>query len=201
MITNNLLPSSKVLTFQTSKPSGIAQLTHKLTRHSLKPTLMEQVHGNSFKTITQPKNLINNIDALITTTPGIALTVKSADCLPILVFHPRGIIGAIHAGRRGTTTQITAKFLTHLLACYSLSPQNFSFYFGPHICASCYQIDRNKNTHYNLTKQNLSQIKNTLKANYFVSHHPSCTACDPNFYSYRKEGPQINMNYASIALL
>ena len=41
-------------------------------------------------------------DALITTQKNAALVVRTADCLPILIYHSSGIIAAIHAGRKGT---------------------------------------------------------------------------------------------------
>nr|WP_208103487.1 peptidoglycan editing factor PgeF [Rubellimicrobium sp. CFH 75288] len=42
-------------------------------------------------------------DALVTRTPGLALSVLTADCQPVLLADPEGgVIGAAHAGWRGT---------------------------------------------------------------------------------------------------
>lgn len=46
-------------------------------------------------------------DALVTTTPGIALGILTADCLPVLFADPEaGVIGAAHAGWKGAQTGI-----------------------------------------------------------------------------------------------
>lgn len=42
-------------------------------------------------------------DGLVTATPGLALSVLTADCQPVLMADPEaGVIGAAHAGWRGT---------------------------------------------------------------------------------------------------
>ena len=49
-------------------------------------------------------------DALVTNDPGVALTVFTADCTPILFHDPlTGAVGAAHAGWRGTAKGIGAK--------------------------------------------------------------------------------------------
>lgn len=41
-------------------------------------------------------------DALVSTTPGLAISILTADCTPILLADiERGVIGAVHAGWRG----------------------------------------------------------------------------------------------------
>ena len=49
-------------------------------------------------------------DALVTNAPGVALTVFTADCTPLLFCDPiTGAVGAAHAGWRGTAQAIGAK--------------------------------------------------------------------------------------------
>ena len=49
-------------------------------------------------------------DAVITKEPGILIGVQVADCVPILVYETtKGIMGAIHAGWRGTAESILKK--------------------------------------------------------------------------------------------
>ncbi|MBD3170066.1 MAG: hypothetical protein GF307_11330, partial [candidate division Zixibacteria bacterium] len=48
-------------------------------------------------------------DAIITAEKDIAISVHTADCLPILVYHPDGFIAAVHAGWRGTLQKIALK--------------------------------------------------------------------------------------------
>ena len=49
-------------------------------------------------------------DGLVTDEPGVALTIFSADCTPVLLFDPVArAIGAAHAGWRGTAAGIAAR--------------------------------------------------------------------------------------------
>ncbi len=54
-------------------------------------------------------------DALITTEKGLALGVKTADCVPVLIANKSGdLVSAVHAGWRGTSLEIsykTARFI------------------------------------------------------------------------------------------
>jgi polyphenol oxidase len=47
------------------------------------------------------------VDAMVTTTPGIALGILTADCVPVLFADDAGrVVGAAHAGWRGAVTGI-----------------------------------------------------------------------------------------------
>lgn len=77
-------------------------------------------------------------DALITNTPGIALTVFTADCTPILLWDSvTGAVGAIHAGWRGTAAAIAAKTVEAMAEQYGSRPENIHAAIGPNI-AQCH---------------------------------------------------------------
>ncbi|MEK7330425.1 MAG: laccase domain-containing protein, partial [Candidatus Eisenbacteria bacterium] len=59
-----------------------------------------QTHGAAVARVAGP-GLHPGCDALLTTTPGLALAVTAADCLPILYAAP-GAVAAAHSGWRGT---------------------------------------------------------------------------------------------------
>jgi len=68
---------------------------------------MHQVHSAVVAVIdappTDPAAPRPRADALVTATPGVALSVLTADCQPVLFADPEaGVIGAAHAGWRGT---------------------------------------------------------------------------------------------------
>jgi polyphenol oxidase len=63
---------------------------------------VHQVHSADVISVTGPLPVRPHADALVTATPGVALSVLTADCQPVLFADPRaGVIGAAHAGWRG----------------------------------------------------------------------------------------------------
>ncbi|OGY85807.1 MAG: hypothetical protein A2233_04415 [Candidatus Kerfeldbacteria bacterium RIFOXYA2_FULL_38_24] len=100
----------------------------------------EQTHKDKAVWVTkQTAGVIKNTDALVSKENGIALGLKTADCVPILFFEPHAnIIGAIHAGWRGTALEITRKTLEFL----RMKPFNILVGIGPAICPNCFVVGK-----------------------------------------------------------
>jgi YfiH family protein len=80
-------------------------------------------------------------DALLTNEPGILLTVRTADCLPILVLDPRRhAVAAIHAGWRSALGRIIEKTVGVMRAVFGSDPQHLLAALGPSIRACCYEV-------------------------------------------------------------
>lgn len=63
---------------------------------------VHQVHSADVVTVTGPMGERPRADAMVTTVPGVALAVLTADCQPVLFADvANGVIGAAHAGWRG----------------------------------------------------------------------------------------------------
>lgn len=65
---------------------------------------MNQVHGNDVAIVAAPweDRSVPEVDAIVTTRPGLALAVLTADCVPVLLADPvAGVAAAAHAGRPG----------------------------------------------------------------------------------------------------
>ena len=64
---------------------------------------MEQIHSRNVTVVDGPvPEPVPATDALVTTTPGLALAVLSADCVPVLLSDDdAGVIAGVHAGRVG----------------------------------------------------------------------------------------------------
>jgi YfiH family protein len=63
---------------------------------------VHQVHSADVVTINSPLSEKPRADGLVTATPGLALTILTADCQPVLFFDAQArVIGAAHAGWRG----------------------------------------------------------------------------------------------------
>jgi YfiH family protein len=108
---------------------------------------MEQTHGDVVTTINHlPKNprIIPLADAMITHAPKIFLAVKSADCLPVLLYDPiRKVVAVVHAGWRGTAKKILQKVVRQLKEEGS-DTKNIYAILGPSICSNCYDVTDSK---------------------------------------------------------
>lgn len=82
-------------------------------------------------------------DAVITDRANVILGVKVADCAPILIFDThRFVIGAVHAGWRGTAKGILKKTISTLEARYRSRPEDLLLAIGPSIGQCCYEVDQ-----------------------------------------------------------
>ena len=72
---------------------------------------MNQVHGDRVVVVDGPVDgAIDAADGLVTTRPGLALAVVTADCVPALLSDPRaGVVAAVHAGRVGAKLGVVAR--------------------------------------------------------------------------------------------
>ena len=74
---------------------------------------VHQVHSADVVTATAPTADKPRADALVTATPGLALSVLTADCQPVLFAdQDAGVIGAAHAGWQGALDGVLEQTLT-----------------------------------------------------------------------------------------
>ncbi len=82
------------------------------------------------------------IDAVVTDRPAIALCIKTADCVPILLADPiRQVIGAVHAGWKGTALRIAEQTVDVFVHRFASSPRDILALIGPAINPCCYEVD------------------------------------------------------------
>ena len=80
-------------------------------------------------------------DALLTDRAGIMLSVKTADCLPVLLADPkRRVVGAVHAGWRGALARVVEKAVGEMRRAYGSDPRNLLAVIGPCIRVCCYEV-------------------------------------------------------------
>ncbi|MBF6426778.1 peptidoglycan editing factor PgeF [Nocardia cyriacigeorgica] len=79
---------------------------------------MEQIHGRTVEIVDGPRaEPVPATDALVTTVPGLALVVVTADCVPILLSDDEaGVIAAVHAGRIGARIGIVPRVLDAMVS-------------------------------------------------------------------------------------
>jgi polyphenol oxidase len=101
---------------------------------------VHQIHSATAITVDGPLDEKPQADALVTATPGIALSVLTADCQPVL-FADRdaGVIGAAHAGWRGALDGVLAATVEAMEAL-GAQRDNISAVIGPCISQRAYEV-------------------------------------------------------------
>lgn len=82
-------------------------------------------------------------DALITQTRGVALTLRYADCVPVLLYDPvHEAVGLAHAGWRGTAEAVAAATVRAMEQAFGSRPGELLAGIGPSIGPCCYEVSR-----------------------------------------------------------
>ncbi|MDR9485091.1 MAG: peptidoglycan editing factor PgeF [Sediminimonas sp.] len=101
---------------------------------------VNQVHSADVITIAEPPSDRPRADAMVTATPGLALAVLTADCQPVLFADPdAGVIGAAHAGWRGTLDGVLEATLDAMEAL-GASRAGITAVIGPTISQGAYEV-------------------------------------------------------------
>ena len=146
-------------------------------------------------------------DALLTGLPGVVLTVLTADCVPILLHDPvRRLVGAVHAGWKGSRLEILRKTVQEMEGRFGSDPGEILAAIGPAIGGCCYEVGPEVAGHFreidgavtpgeggrymlDLKAVNRSQLLEAGVREGHIETSPVCTACESDrFFSYRKEG-------------
>jgi len=114
-------------------PAARQSLQDSLSIKSL--VFMEQTHSDVVQVIENP--MVEPLaDALITSTPGLAIAVLVADCIPLLLSCDN-LVAAIHVGRKGVLNKIALKTVEKMKEMGALK---ISGVIGPSICGRCYEV-------------------------------------------------------------
>ncbi len=171
----------------------------------------KQIHKDTIKIINdknKDKMYKMKADSFITSVPGIAIGVKVADCVGIVLLDKKKkIVAAVHSGWRGIANKIILKTIQKMKKLGS-SVKDIIISMSPAIGSCCYEIGSDV---YNKLKKNkiFSNIFIKKKDKIFLDLHKAnynlaikagifkkniyinnlCTYCNSKlFYSYRREG-------------
>lgn len=78
-------------------------------------------------------------DGHVATAGPIGLAVTVADCVPVFLAHPRGGVGVLHSGWRGTAARIVEVGIDAFGAA-GMAPAELRVHLGPAICGRCYEV-------------------------------------------------------------
>ena len=143
-------------------------------------------------------------DGHIASEKGIGLAVGVADCVPVFIAHPSGVVALLHSGWRGTAARITTEAIA-ALARYGLPPDELAIHLGPAICGRCYEVSaevREQLTGQPVTRAGHVDIRSLIAEHATetgvqkITVSSSCTKCDNDrFFSHRAgdKGRQIGV--------
>jgi hypothetical protein len=195
----------------TTRSWGDVRETHQRIAERLGVQLVrpQQVHGNTVITVSAAADPPTEADAVATSTPGIAPTVITADCLPIVIASS-GAVAAVHAGWRGLDAGVIGRAVATLR---ELGGGVLNAAIGPGAGACCYEVGEDLHRRFNAHCQDFRHGRNLdlkaiarvqlMEAGVARIHDADiCTICsDPRLtYSYRREGPETGRQ-AAIAWL
>ncbi|NIM94347.1 MAG: peptidoglycan editing factor PgeF [Anaerolineales bacterium] len=100
--------------------------------HSADYAIAEEPRGNAL-----PKFA----DIILTSKPKIAIMMRFADCVPILLYDPAArVIGTVHAGCKGMILRAPQRAVQVMEETFGSNPEDLIVGIGPAICADCYPV-------------------------------------------------------------
>ena len=177
-----------------------------------------QIHSPDVVTVTEPGTDKPKADALVTATRGVALSVLSADCQPVLFADAdAGVIGAAHAGWKGALGGVLESTLDAMEAL-GAKRENISAVIGPCISQSAYEVGpeffedfiaqdpafarffangENGKYQFDLPALGLHRLREAGIGSAEWTRH--CTYADPDrFYSYRRTTHRSEADYGRL---
>lgn len=167
-------------------------------------------------------------DALLTNEAGLLLSIRIADCLPILLVTPRQrAVAAIHAGWRGALQSAIEKAALEMSHVFECRPRELLAAVGPSIRVCCYEVGEEvldafrqrmakaerffprvqregqsvARLHLDLVALARNQLKSAGVPRSHIDVAPFCTACRRDlFFSHRKEGSDTGRMMAVIGI-
>ena len=177
-----------------------------------------QIHSADVATVTGIFTEKPRADAMVTNQPGVALSILTADCQPVL-FADRsaGVIGAAHAGWRGALAGILEATLDAMEALGALRA-NISAVIGPTISQRAYEVGPEFLDSFLAKDQSYARFFGNGTGDRLLFDLPgfglhllrtagvghaewtgACTSSDPNrFYSYRRSVHQAEADYGRL---
>jgi YfiH family protein len=107
-----------------------------------------QVHGAGVRAVTAADRSsgafaldesVPEGDVLVTADHSVVLAILAADCVPVVLYHPAGVLACVHAGWRGTVARACAAAVDAMVRLGG-RPADIVAGIGPAIGADRYQV-------------------------------------------------------------
>ncbi len=162
---------------------------------------MTQVHGSDVRLVHGPGPVGEPCDALVTTSPDVALCVRVGDCVPVVLADVKaGVVGVAHAGRPGLVAGVVPAVVATMR---DQGAEAIEAWMGPRVCGGCYEVPATMRDEvaavvpaaYSCTTWGTpsvdigAAVRGQLEeAGCRVHDIDVCTRESPDLYSYRRDG-------------
>lgn len=182
-------------------------------------TSVRQVHSNHVVVAGDRTGVLGEGDALISRHPGTFVSVRTADCLPILIADVKNrAVAAVHAGWKGTVSGICATTIQALHREYGSKAGDLWAVLGPAIGECCFEVgpevavqfrtlfpeqdDLTSRAKINLAEANCRQLFREGIAVDRIAVADLCTCCAVGLYdSYRRDRESAGRMVSGIGIL
>ena len=192
-----------------------------------------QTHSTVVAHVDRPgltREDLEGVDAVVTDLQGVAIGVRTADCIPVLLYDPvHRAIGAAHSGWRGTVNMISKKTVLEMCRLFGSHPEDIRAVIGPGIGYDSFQVGEEVALVFKESGFPVDRIwafrgaraENSMEG----GHHIDLKECvrislvdcgvpadniqvsdidtyiDDRFYSARREGPQTGRNINAVKMV
>lgn len=135
---------TSITAFSTTRDGGVSVHIPQLVMP------LHQVHGTTTRVIDQAflqKNpleqalALDGVDALATQLPNVCICVRTADCIPVLLWDERlHVVAAVHAGWKGTVSRIVERSIEALQTAFGTLPSDLHAIIGPGIGPESFEV-------------------------------------------------------------
>ena len=172
---------------------------------------------------------LEGYDAFVTSLPDTAIGVRTADCVPILLYDPiRKVVAAVHSGWKGTVLHIAQQTIDVMVHRFGCGAEALQAVIGPAIGPESFQVGAevvaqfrgagfpleeiwtfrgdvderpmSGGHHIDLIKANQWMLEQTGVRPGNIQAYRIDTYTDKTFFSARREGPQCGRIINAIKL-
>lgn len=162
-----------------------------------------QVHGQNIKLAHSP-GVLENCDGIISSQPGLAPVIRTADCAAVMIFDPvKNAVANVHVGWRGAKQKIISNGLRMLFEENNCRPSDLIVAISPFIKSCCYEVgnefkkifteqylpEKGGKLYFDLEKYILDELMSIQIKRSNIELNDQCTYCSElQFPSYRRTG-------------